>query len=335
MYKIDRMKFLIIGCGSIGSRHAQNLKKLGIKDIILCDLNIKQAKYLGSKIGSTIFYSSYKDAVKDNSDITAAIISTPTIFHMDLSIYLAKNNIHLFIEKPLSNSLKKTKEFSSIVKKSKIIVMMGHSYLFEKGFKKLKLLLSKKIIGDIYFVNYMQGQYLPDWHPWADYRKEYTARQDLGGGALLTLTSHTFYVIEWLFGKIISINGSIIQNSKSLDVDVDDSVCLLLRTDSGLIIQTQNNFIVRVHNHKLVIEGSKGRLEYDFVSQKILLLKPKSKCKIFKVDADNNTRFIDEMKYFIDSIAKKSIDKNLTLECGLRFMKLASRISKSNTHVTL
>ena len=55
---------------------------------------------------------------------------------------------------------------------------MGHSYMFEKGFKKLKSLLTKKIIGDIYFVNYMQGQYLPDWHPWANYRKEYTARKD-------------------------------------------------------------------------------------------------------------------------------------------------------------
>lgn len=329
------MKFLIIGCGSIGSRHAKNLKKLGIQNIVLCDINIERAKSLGREINSKIFYCSYKDAVKENPDITAAIIATPTIFHMDSSMYLAKHNIHLFIEKPLSNSIKKTNEFSSIVKRSKIIVMMGHSYFFEKGFKKLKLLLSKKIIGDLYFVNYIQGQYLPDWHPWADYKKEYTARKDLGGGALLTLTSHTFYVLEWLFGKIISVNGVIIQNSKSLDVDVDDSVCLLLKTDTGLIIQSQNNFIVRVHNHKLIIEGSKGRLEYDFVSQKIILIKNKSKNKIFQVGADNNSRFVDEMKYFINSIRTNSIDENLNLQSGLKFMKLASKLSKFNTHVTL
>jgi len=329
------MKFLIIGCGSIGSRHAQNLKKLGIKNLILCDLDIKRAKLLGKKIGSTNFYTSYQEAVQKNSDITAAIISTPTIFHMDSSIYLAKHNINLFIEKPLSNSLRKTKEFSSIVKKSGIIVMMGHSYMFEKGFKKLKSLLFKKIIGNIYFVNYMQGQYLPDWHPWEDYRKEYTARKDLGGGALLTLTSHTFYILEWLFGRIISINGMIVQNTKSLDVDVDDSVCLLLQTDTGLIIQTQNNFIVRVHNHELVIEGSKGRLEYNFVSQKIILLKNKSKPKIFRVNANNNSRFIDEMKYFINSIKKNSVDENLNLESGLRFMKLASKLTKHKKNLTL
>ena len=167
-------------------------------------------------------------------------------FTKSLAVDLAKHKINLFIEKPLSNSLRKTKELSSVIKQSKIVVMMGHSYMFEKGFKKLKSLLTKKIIGDIYFVNYMQGQYLPDWHPWANYRKEYTARKDLGGGALLTLTSHTFYVLEWLFGRIHTINGAILQNTKSLDVDVDDSVCLLLQTNSGLIIQTLNNSLTEV-----------------------------------------------------------------------------------------
>lgn len=329
------MKFLIIGCGSIGTRHAQNLKKLGLKNIILCDSNIKRSQSLGEKINTKIFYSSYKDAVKENSDITAAIIATPTIFHMDSSIYLAKHNIHLFIEKPLSDSLRKTKEFSIIAKKSEIIVMMGHSYLFEKGFKKLKSLLSKKIIGDLYFVNYMQGQYLPDWHPWADYRKEYTAQKDLGGGALLTLTSHTFYLIEWLFGKINSIHGNIIQNTKSLDVNVDDSISMLLKTDSGIIIQTLNNFIVRVHNHIIYVEGSKGRIEYDFVSQKITLLKHKSKSKIFDVSDDNNSRFVNEIKYFIKSIKKNSIDENFDLDSGLRFMKLASMVSVNKINLPL
>jgi|TARA_B110000467_G_scaffold164437_1_gene193666 predicted dehydrogenase len=326
---------MIIGCGSIGTRHAQNLKKLGLKNIILCDSNIERAKSLGDKINSKFFYSSYKDAVRENLDITAAIIATPTIFHMDSSIYLAQHNVHLFIEKPLSDSLIKTKEFSTAVKKSKIIVMMGHSYLFEKGFKQLKSLLSKRIIGDLYFVNYMQGQYLPDWHPSEDYRKEYTARKDLGGGALLTLTSHTFYVLEWLFGKIDSIHGNVIQNTKSLDVNVDDSISMLLKTNSGIIIQTLNNFIVRVHNHIIYVEGSKGRIEYNFVSQKITLLKHKSKSKIFDVSDDNNSRFVNEIKYFIKSIKKNSIDENFDLDSGLRFMKLASKVSSNKINLPL
>ena len=101
------MKFLIIGCGSIGTRHAQNLKKLGLKNIILCDSNIKRAQSLGKKINTKIFYSSYKDAVKENSDITAAIIATPTIYHMDSSIYLAKHGIDRVTDNKKSASKEK------------------------------------------------------------------------------------------------------------------------------------------------------------------------------------------------------------------------------------
>ena len=44
------MKILVLGCGSIGTRHATNLKKLGINDIILCDLDLTKAKKLGKKL---------------------------------------------------------------------------------------------------------------------------------------------------------------------------------------------------------------------------------------------------------------------------------------------
>jgi hypothetical protein len=138
-----------------------------------------------------------------------------------------------------------------------------------------------------------------------------------------------------LFGKINSIHGNIIQNTKSLDVNVDDSISMLLKTDSGIVIQTLNNFIVRVHNHMIYVEGSKGRIEYNFVTQKIILLKHKSKLKTFDVSDDSNSRFINEIKYFIKSIKKNSIDTNFDLNSGLRFMKLASMVSKNKINLPL
>lgn len=320
------MKFLILGCGSIGRRHAKNLRLLEVGDLILCDSNIQRAKTLGKEIGVNMIYSDFKQAVEQNTDIQAAIICTPTAFHIEPAIYFAKHNIDLFIEKPLSNSLLKVSSLNKIVLKNKLVVMMGHSYMFELGFKKLKSLLDKKIIGDVYYATYLQGQYLPDWHPWADYRTEYTARKDLGGGAFLTLTSHSFYVIEWLFGKISTINGSIIERVGPLTVQVDDSVFILMKTKKGIIVQSQNNFIVRVHNHKLTIEGSKGRLEYDFVDQQIKVLIHNKKLKIIKTKSDNNKRFLNEMRYFLRAIKTRRVDHNLNLESGIRFLTLAKRL---------
>jgi len=319
---------MVIGCGSIGSRHTKNLKLLGVKDIVLCDTSTSKLKSLGKKIGTSLLYQDHKKALKENQDITATIICTPTSLHLQPAIYLAKRKIHLFIEKPLSNNLKNTKLLSKIASSKKITVMIGHSYIFEKGFQKVKSLLNKKIIGKVFYVVYLQGQYLPDWHPESNYKIEYTARKNLGGGALLTLTSHSFYLIEWLFGSIKSIHGHIIDKVGSLKVDVDDSVFLLMKTKNGIIISTLNNFIATIHQHKLMIEGEKGRLEYDFVVQKITIFLKGKKSSVINTKTDNNERFFKEMKYFLKKLKTDSIDNNLNLESGINFLKITNNISR-------
>lgn len=322
------MKIIVIGCGSIGKRHAKNLNFLGIKDIVLCDPIQSKLISLGKIIRTSLLYKDFKEALRENPDISVAIICTPTAFHMEPAIYLAKRKINLFIEKPLSNNLKKTKLLSKIASSKKITVMMGHSYMFEDGFLKLKSLLDKNVIGKLYYATYFQGQYLPDWHPKEDYKIEYTASKSLGGGALLTLTSHTFYLIEWLFGRIKSIDGYLIGKIGSLEVDVDDSVFLLMKTERGVIVQTQNNFIVKVHNHKLIVEGIKGRLEFDFVEKKILLLLNNHKPKLVHTNKDNNERFLKEMKFFLKKLKQKNLEKNLNLESGIRFLQKIKPLQK-------
>ncbi|HMK32148.1 MAG TPA: Gfo/Idh/MocA family oxidoreductase [Nitrosopumilaceae archaeon] len=316
-----KLKILILGCGSIGTRHAKNLKSIGEKNIILCDKDQTRLQSLANIIGTNLLYVDYRQAVKENKDLLAAIICTPTSYHVEQALYFAKNGINLFIEKPLSHNLDKVKSLQKIVDSNKLVVMMGHSYMFEFGFIKLKSLLEKKTIGQIYFVTYLQGQFLPDWHPKSDYRVEYTARKNLGGGALLTLTSHSFYLIEWLFGKVQSIRGNIVTRAGKLDVDVDDSVFLLMTTDENVIVQSQNNFIVPIHNHKIIVEGEKGRLEYDFVEKKIKILLRNKRSKILDVYKDPNDRFVKEMKYFLSNLKNNNLDKNLKLESGIRFLQ--------------
>jgi len=322
-----KLKILILGCGSIGTRHAKNLKFIGVKDIVLCDKDKSRLQSLANIIGTNLLYADYKQAVKENKDLSSVIICTPTSYHVEQALYFAKNRINLFIEKPLSHNLDKVKSLQKIVDSYKLAVMIGHSYMFEFGFLKLKSLLEKKIIGQIYFVTYLQGQFLPDWHPKSDYRVEYTARKNLGGGALLTLTSHSFYLIEWLFGKVQSIRGDIVTKVGKLDVDVDDSVFLLMITDKNIIVQSQNNFIVPIHNHKIIVEGEKGRLEYDFVEKKIKILLRNKKSKILDVDKGSNDRFVKEIKYFLSNVKNNNLDKNLNLESGIRFLQKMKNLS--------
>ena len=71
---------------------------------------------------------------------------------------------------------------------------------------KIQSLIKKKAIGKVIFAIAECGFYLPNWHPWEDYRKFYMAHKNQGGGVLLD-TSHEINYLQRLFVKVKSIQG--------------------------------------------------------------------------------------------------------------------------------
>ena len=319
------MKILVLGCGSIGSRHARNAKSLGVDGLVLVDPDRDRAGRLGAELGTDLVYADYEEAARDNPDLDAALICTPSSMHVKHAIFLAKRRISLFIEKPLSDGLEDVSTLKDLRDEHSLVVMMGHSFVFEEGFARLKEMLDEKIVGDVYFATYLQGQYLPDWHPKEDYKVEYTARRDLGGGALLTLASHSFYIIERMLGPVASIRGAFVGRRGDLEVDVDDSVFMLLETEDGIPVQTLNNFITRVHQHRLIIEGSRGVIEQDFANQRVTVTLRGKEPDVISVKADNNTRFKREMEHFLRSLREGMVQDGFRLEDGMRFLEIAEK----------
>lgn len=179
------MNFLIIGCGSIGKRHIRNLISIGInKDNLNCvetrDDRIKEVNDYGIK--NT--FKNLDDAI-DKKKYDAAIVCSPTSMHIDQCIKLSEKKIHLLIEKPLSRDLHNIDKLIENVKKNNLVVLMAYVFRFSPQVQKMKELIDKKIIGKIYYARGEFSEYLPDWHPYEDYRSFYMAEKSLGGGSIL------------------------------------------------------------------------------------------------------------------------------------------------------
>ena len=172
------MKILICGLGSIGKRHASNLLYLKKENLIFfrernLDLN-------DNNLTKKKSFISLAKALNQNPDV--AFICNTTSKHIDTAIECAKKGCHLFIEKPLSNNLKKLKILESIVKKNKIKVMIGYNMRFHPLMIKIKKLLKNKKLGSVYNVQSEWSEYLPDWHPKENYktRVALTPRRESG-----------------------------------------------------------------------------------------------------------------------------------------------------------
>ncbi|MBI9043062.1 MAG: Gfo/Idh/MocA family oxidoreductase [Anaerolineaceae bacterium] len=319
------MKFLIAGFGSIGRRHMRNLVELGQKDIIL--YRTKKSTLPVDEIdGFPVFYD-LDEALAQNPD--AVIVSNPTSLHLDVAIPAAKKGCSIFMEKPLSHNLDRLQEFQTAVNEGGGKVFIGFQFRFHPGLIKIKELLEKGAVGKPATVRAQWGEYLPNWHPWEDYRKSYSAKKSLGGGVVLTLC-HPLDYLRWIFGDIQSVFAMTGQRG-DLEIEVEDSADILLRFDGGVAGSVHLNYYQIPGTHNLEIIGTSGMMTWDNADGIVRLYNDElSKWENFPPPSgfERNTLFLGEMQHFLEVIQGIS-EPICDLEDGLRIMELLAGIYHS------
>lgn len=301
------MNFLVVGCGSIGQRHIRNLIALGHK-VCGCEKNRRKSAMVSEKYNINI-YKNLKDALSQRYN--AAFICTPTREHIPNSIEIAKRDIHLFIEKPLSNSLSGVDKLLRLVKNKNLITLVGCNIRFFPTFIMAKKLIEDGKIGEVLSVKVEFGFYLPYWHPYEDYRKSYSANKSLGGGVILD-DIHEIDSLVWLFGdvkEIFCFTGKL----SNLEIDTEDIAEIFLKFKSGLIAQIHLDYLQRTYRRYYEFIGEKGVIVWNYVKQSVELYSKKTnEWRVYQEDINTNREkmFIDEVKHFINCIKGKENSVN-------------------------
>jgi predicted dehydrogenase len=89
------MRLIVVGCGSIGRRHARNASSLGA-EIVLCDTNLSRMTELAEELGAVAIYQDFSEAA-EKSKAAAAVIATPTNFHFQPAKIMLEAGIHVLI----------------------------------------------------------------------------------------------------------------------------------------------------------------------------------------------------------------------------------------------
>lgn len=322
------MKFLIAGFGSIGRRHLNNIRSLGYSDIALYRTH-----------HSTIADESIKD-IPVETDINkalagkpdAVIISNPTAKHLDVAIPAAESGCHLFLEKPIFNNYDGIDDLKKAIKIGGGKVFVGYQFRFHPGIQKIKEILDKGFFGKPLSARCEWGEYLPGWHPWEDYRKSYSARKDLGGGVVLTL-SHPIDYLRWLFGDVKYL-WAMTGNLSDLELEVEDFAEIGMNFNNGCVASLHLDYYRRPSVHSLNIVFEEGVLKWNNESGDVIIERVDGTIEeYYKIpgDFERNQLFINEMKHFIDVIEDKC-ESICTLEDGEKALILSMAILKSGLH---
>lgn len=302
------MKFLICGTGSIGLRHLKNLKYLGQNNIIIYSTGKSSMIGVKEELKDFKVYNNLEKALEEKPNV--CMITNPTSMHIDVALKAAKAGCHLYIEKPLSNSLKDLDLLKKIVDEKKLTTLITYQFRYNPHIIKLKEIFKnlENIYGKALYVTTEWSEYLPDWHPWEDYKKGYSARKDLGGGVLLTQI-HPLNYLNYIFGKVIDIKINKVA-TKVLDIEVDDIADLLLSFENGMTGHIHVDFLQKPRVHTMKIITAKGRFEWDYHQNSLIFIDIQGNKEIFENEGfERNDMFLDMLKNFIISIDKKDSTK--------------------------
>ncbi len=318
-------KLLIVGLGSIGRRHLKNLKTLYENDIILCRTG--KGTLPDDELCDYACEHTLSAALGHKPD--AVIICNPTSLHMQTAIDAAKAGCHLFLEKPISHSLEGLAELNHLVTTKNLICMVGFQYRFHPTLQRMKQRIEEGAIGKIIHAHAHWGEYLPDWHPWEDYKNSYSARSELGGGVVLTLC-HPIDYLQWIVGDVISV-FAVTRQSETLGINVEDIADLTLTHGSGACSTIHLDYIQRPKSHHLQVVGDKGTMVWDHRSGGLQCFDTGSNgWKLYNCPSDfeRDTMFKDEMRHFIDCVRRQS-QPAIDLRSGMQSLSVCLTAKQS------
>ena len=137
------IKVGIVGVGHLGEIHLKLiLSSINFDLIGFYETNQEKSDLISKKYQ----VKSFKSLEDLSENVQAVIISTPTIHHHEIATFFLKNNIHVFIEKPITTNVKEANELVQLAKDNNLVGQVGHVERFNGAFTEVENLLNPMFI---------------------------------------------------------------------------------------------------------------------------------------------------------------------------------------------
>ena len=295
-------RILIVGLGSIGTRHLRIARELH-PDADIRVLRHQECHYIPEHADGC--FSTTEQAIAFLPQL--AVIANPAPFHVPVAQQFAEMGVHLLIEKPLSSSIDGVARLIYTCQKKGTVLLVGYNLRFLPSLQRFRNLLLNNVIGRVLSVRCEIGQYLPSWRPDIDYRQSVSALRELGGGVLLEL-SHELDYLRWIFGEVEWVNATLTRQS-ALEIDVEDTAHLILgivsADDKCQLIGTVNlDFIRHDTTRSCTAIGENGTLRWNGLTGVVELYEAGAKewRELFNHAHQRDESYLAEWQNFIDCV---------------------------------
>jgi predicted dehydrogenase len=228
----------LIGIGAWSTAIANGAKKSEKVDLVTCFTRNPEKRRDFGKRYSCDHEESYEGVLK-RDDIDGVLLITPNSIHAEQAVLAAQHGKHVFVEKPIANTLDDGKKMIEACEKAGVVLMTGHYMRRWRGFRKLKELIDGGAIGnpiqvEANFSHSLGFELTADKFRW---------RGDDSGcpaGALMTMGSHHADALNHLFGPVKTVYSYF--NRLYISAPVEDVTTTIFQFESGVLGYLGSNY---------------------------------------------------------------------------------------------
>jgi predicted dehydrogenase len=319
------MKALVVGGGSIGRRHLENLRGVGLERLALVEPVPQRRAESTAKLGVSAF-SDLEEGFDWAPDF--AVIATPTHLHLAQAFAAARRGLDVFVEKPLSHVAEGLDKLAEVVERKRLVSLVGCNMRFHPGPAKVKELLQQGVLGKLLSARIHTGSYLPDWRPSADYRQGYSASEHTGGGCILDCV-HEIDLARWYLGDVSEV-FCLAGHISSLEIRAEDVAAIVCRHASGALSEIHLDYVQRTYERGCNIAGEAGSIFWDFNSGTVRWYDAAAGWTSYPQDPGWQLKqmYIDEMRHFVDCVrTRKATTLSIPDAVGVQQIVFAAKTS--------
>ncbi len=245
----------LIGTGRWGRVLAAALNRVPELELLTCYSRGEESRRAFAADFGCMDVGSFEDAIS-HPGVEGVLLVTPNHVHADQAIACAQRGRHIFIEKPIADSLSDGRAIAQACHEAGVILMVGHAFRRLGAARRVKRAIDEGLLGQVVLAeaNFSLPGGLLKPGQWRYYR------ETCPGGPLMQLGVHHADTLQYWLGPVARVQGSFAHLATS--AEIDDVGVALLEFGSGVRGVLTGSY-VSPHTYFLRLFGSQATLTYE------------------------------------------------------------------------